>query len=70
MTALKMLTGLKSNRDHILWINHDRRESAYHGFNDPHSAADKVDYNDAMMVRSDPEITIVAMRDGEILAAR
>lgn len=65
MTALQMLNGLKSSHDHILWLNADRREAAYHG-NDG-SMCTPVDFNDACLVRSDPAIYVVEQRDGEVL---
>lgn len=67
MTALEILNAMKANHNCILWINHERRDAAYHECNG--STAIPVAFNDAVLVRSDPGIQIVEKRDGEILAA-
>ena len=65
MTALEILNAMKSDRNRILWINHERRDAAYHNG----SFAVPVAFNDAVLVRSDPAIQIIEKRDGEILQA-
>jgi len=66
MTALEMLNGLKANPNHhILWLNEERREAAYHDGEIAH----RVKYSDAMLVRPDPSIVIIDKTDGETLAA-
>lgn len=66
MTSLEILKGLKRNRDSLLWINHDRYDAAYHDGD----IATRVDYQSAMLARSDPSINIIDKTDGEILSSR
>ena len=65
MTALELLKSIKRNRNSLLWINSERGEAAYHDGD----IAYRVDYESAMLVRSDPSIVIVDKTDGETLAA-
>ncbi|WP_323012930.1 hypothetical protein [Devosia sp.] len=65
MTALEILNAMKSDKNCILWINHERREAAYHDG----QYAVPVAFNNAVLVRSDPAIQIIEKRDGEILQA-
>jgi len=65
MSALDMLNGLKRFPSHILWLNANRREAAYHNG----VIGVSVGFNDAVLVRSDPAIYVVEERDGEILSS-
>lgn len=65
MSALDMLTGLKRFPSHVLWLNADRREAAYHNG----TIGVPVAFNDAVLVRSDPAIYVVEKRDGELLSS-
>lgn len=67
MTSLEILNAMKSNHDCILWINHERRDAAFHPGNG--GFAIPVTFNDAVLVRTDTSIQIVEKRDGEILQA-
>lgn len=67
MTALEILNAMKASRDCILWINHERRDAAFHPGNG--GFAIPVTFNNAVLVRSDPAIQIIEKRDGEILQA-
>ena len=71
MTALEIIQALKKNRqeDAVLWINHDRRQACYADTTAPANVI-PVNYNDAVIARSDPEIVLVEHRDGEIYVAR
>lgn len=66
MTALEILKGLKRNPDCLLWINHDLEEAAYHNGD----TAWLIDYQDAMLARSDPALSIIDKAEGEILSSR
>ena len=69
MTALAIENLLFSTRDKnspaLLWVNHIRREAAVHDGEYAHV----VEYNEAMMARSNPAFSIIDMTDGETLAA-
>lgn len=67
MTALEIMNAMKSDRNCILWLNHERRDAAFHGGNGQFAVP--VTYNNAVLVRSDPSIQIIEKRDGEILQA-
>jgi ABC-type iron transport system FetAB ATPase subunit len=69
MTALEILKALKADRANaILWINHDRRQAAFHpGRSIP--VCQPVDYSEAMMARTDPALSVINQTDGEILSA-
>jgi hypothetical protein len=64
-TALGILKELKRNRDSLLWVNHERKEAAFHDGD----IATRVDYQSALLARSDPSIVIIDKTDGETLAA-
>lgn len=68
MTALEITKAMKSNRKGLLWINDDRREAAYHP-NTPSSYCETVDYNDALVAKSDPAFGVVDTTDGTTYAA-
>jgi hypothetical protein len=69
MTALEIINLLKSTRDShncaLLWVNDDRREAAVHDGEVAHA----VDYNDAVIARTDPAMNIISRIDGETFAA-
>ena len=65
MNAIEMLNAMKSDRINILWLNKDRREACFHDG----QIGYPVDYNDAVLVRSDPSIKIIDTTDGETLQA-
>jgi hypothetical protein len=65
MSALEMLKSIKRNRNSLLWINSERKEAAFHDGD----IACRVDYESAMLVRTDPSIIIIDKTDGETLAA-
>jgi len=65
MTSLEILKGLKRNPNCLLWINHDRYEAAYHDGN----SGFPVDYQSALLARSDPSIFIIDKTDGETLSS-
>jgi hypothetical protein len=69
MTALEIENLLFSKRDKnspaLLWVNHVRREAAVHDGECTHV----VDYNEAMMARSNPAFSIIHMTDGETIFA-
>lgn len=67
MTALEITKAMKANRTGLLWINDDRREAAYH----PRSGSycEVVDYNSALVAKSDPAFGVVDTTDGTTYAA-
>lgn len=68
MTALEITKALKADRQNaILWINEDRKEAAFHG--GAVSYAVSVDFNAAMVAKSDPAFCIVDTTDGTTYAA-
>ena len=69
MTTLDILNALKADRQNaILWLNHDRREAAFHA-GGATAYCVPVDYSDAKMARTDPALNIIDMTDGETLSA-
>jgi ABC-type tungstate transport system permease subunit len=69
MTGLQILNALKADRANaVLWINHDRREAAFHP-GGAHVYAMPVAYNDAMIARTDPALNIIDRTDGETMSA-
>tara|TARA_R110000822_G_scaffold302666_1_gene427045 strand:+ start:525 stop:740 length:216 start_codon:yes stop_codon:yes gene_type:complete len=70
MTSLEIIKALKSARsDALLWINEDRKEAAFHGATADVSYAVTVDFNAALVAKSDPALGIVDTTDGTIYAA-
>jgi hypothetical protein len=67
MNALKITKSLKANRKSLLWINDERRESAFHPNNG--APCESVDYNAAVMAKSDPCFGVVDTTDGTTYAA-
>ena len=67
MTALKIIRTLRSDRNRALWINHERREAALSPDND--SVCLPVDYNDACVARTDTNLSVHEISDGEIISA-
>jgi hypothetical protein len=67
MTALEILKALKSNPNAMLWINSERHEAAY---NDGEDDVGPVDYQSALLARSDPALGIIDKTDGETLSSR
>jgi hypothetical protein len=68
MTALEITKALKDERsDALLWINEDRKEAAFHG--GAVSCAVAVDFNAAMVAKSDPAFGLVDTTDGTTYAA-
>lgn len=69
MTALQILSALKADPlNAVLWLNHDRRVAAFHAGGSV-SHCQPVAYEDAMIARTDPALSIVSQADGETLAA-
>lgn len=69
MKVLQVLNSLKADRANaVLWINHELREAAFHpGRGEVYATA--VDYNDAMMARTDPALNIEKHCGGELISA-
>jgi hypothetical protein len=67
MTALEILKGLKRNPNAMLWINSERKKASY---NDGEDDVGPVDYQSALLARSDPSIGIIDKTDGETLSSR
>jgi hypothetical protein len=68
MTALEITKALKAARkDALLWINEDRMEAAFHSGATSHAVA--VDFNAALIAKSDPAFCIVDTTDGTTYAA-
>jgi hypothetical protein len=69
MTALQILNALKSDPSNaILWINHDRKDAAFHAGRGTVCCV-PVAYDDAKMARTDPALNIIDTTDGETLSA-
>jgi hypothetical protein len=67
MTALEITKAMKADRNGVLWINDERRKAAYHsGIG---SYCDVVDYNSAVIAKTDPAFGVVDTRDGTTYAA-
>lgn len=69
MTALQLLNALKSDRANaVLWIDHDRREAAFHpGRGEVYATV--IDYSNAMTARTDPALNIEKHSSGELISA-
>ena len=65
MSALNIIRTLKADRNRVLWINHERREAALSP--DDNSVCTPVDYNDALIARTDTSLCIAGECDGEII---
>ena len=69
MNALEILNAMKADpANAILWINHDRREAAFHA-GGATAHCQPVSYSEAKMARTDPALNIIDLTDGETLAA-
>ena len=68
MTALEITKALKAERSGaLLWINEDRKEAAFHGGAVSYAVA--VDFNAALVAKSDPAFGLVDTTDGTTYAA-
>ena len=68
LTALTIIRTLKSDRNRVLWINHERREAALSPAAD--SACVPVDYSEAKIARTDTSLRVECEQtDGEIISA-
>lgn len=69
MTALEITKALKADRQNaLLWINEERKQSAFHS-GGAVSYALTVDFNAALIAKSDPAFCIVDTTDGTTYAA-
>lgn len=68
MTALEITKALKADRQNaLLWINEDRKQAAFHSGVASHSVT--LDFNAALVAKSDPNFGIVDTTDGITYAA-
>ena len=68
MTALEITKALKADRQNaLLWINEERKQSAFHSGVVSHALT--VDFNAALIAKSDPAFCIVDTTDGTTYAA-
>ena len=68
MTALEIIKALKADRQNaILWINEDRKEAAFHSGVTSYCVT--VEFNAAMVAKSDPAFGIIDCTDGHTYAA-
>jgi len=65
MTALQIIRGVQAGG--VLWVNHERREAAFSSR--ARSACTPLDYNEAVMARTDTNLRIAEECDGEIVVA-
>ena len=67
MTALLIIRTLKADRNRALWVNHERREAALSPGAD--SVCLPLDYNEACVARTDTNLNVNEISDGEIISA-
>jgi len=68
MTALTIIRTLQANKNAILWLNRDRRQAALSG-HDNSGVCAPVDFNEAIVAKTDTNLRLVEESDGEIYKA-